>query len=116
MDEPDPTQALQRLTPRQRDLIGLSLRAIIDGPYIEDWEFHAVMGVPREEAREVLASWPESASHGRTFVTVNNALNNLLGYPHNQWRELSAFIGADQAEVDAALATWRGDRPDEKRR
>jgi hypothetical protein len=50
-----------------------------------------------------------AARCGYSFVTVNNALNNLLGYPHRQWRELSRFIGADEGAVAQALMAWRED-------
>lgn len=102
--------AADRLTDAQRELIGRCLRAFVDGPYVSnDNEFHTVMGVWRKEASAVAAEWPEPASNGYTFVTVNNTLNNLLGYPHGHWNELSDTTGADPQQLDAALARWRGE-------
>jgi hypothetical protein len=57
----------------------------------------------------VLGAWPESAPNGLGVITVNNALNNLLGYPHRQWRQLSREIDATERAVAQALLTWRGD-------
>jgi hypothetical protein len=102
--------AVGRLSLEQRRLVAACLSAIVRGPYVDDDdEFRAVMGVTREEAAAVADSWPEPAGHGYSFVTVNNALNNLLGYPHRQWRELSRFIGADEGAVAQALMAWRED-------
>lgn len=75
--------AVSRLSPEQQRLVAACLDAIVHGPYVpDDEEFIAAMGVTRDEAGSVAASWPESAASGHSFVTVNNALNNLLGYPH----------------------------------
>jgi hypothetical protein len=103
------TSACDRLSEDQRALVCLCLRAVVDGPYIsDDGEFQTVMGVTREETAAVAAAWPDPNSAPHTFVAVNNALNNLLGYPHKRWPELSEYIGADSRPVVAALARWRG--------
>jgi len=104
----------ERLSDDQRALIGLCLRAVVDGPYIPDWEFQTVMCVTREEAAAVADSWPDPTGAPVTFVTVNNTLNNLLGYPHKRWPELSEYLDADSRPLVAALARWRGrDLPDD---
>lgn len=102
------TDAVSRLTAEQQRLIGACLEAVIHGPYLDDDdEFHALMGVSRDEADEVSASWPVPAVSGLSFLTVNNALNNLLGYPHGQWRQLKRDIHGDEEDVAQALMTWR---------
>ena len=89
----------------------MCLRAIVDGPYIsDDDEFQTVMGVTRKQTAAVAASWPDPTGAPFTFVAVSNTLNNLLGYPHKRWRELSKFIGADSTPVVAALGQWRGQK------
>jgi hypothetical protein len=37
----------------------------------------------------------------------NNALNNLLGYPHGQWRQLARDVRGDEEAVAQALMAWR---------
>jgi hypothetical protein len=44
---------------------------------------------------------------GTIWVIVDDAVNNLLGYPHRQWRGLSRSIGASEREVAQALLVWR---------
>jgi len=100
--------ALHRLTPESQRLVGACIRAAVHGPYLDDDdEFHALMGVTREEAAEVVESWPQAARNGLTFLTVNNALNNLLGYPHQQWRQLARDLQGDEQAVAQALMAWR---------
>jgi hypothetical protein len=103
-------QALGRLSDEQQRLVASCLQAIVRGPYLDDDdEFHAVMGVTRQQAAEVAETWPEPAANDLSFLTVNNALNNLLGYPHRQWRQLSRELGAGEREVAQALLSWRSD-------
>jgi len=103
-------QAVSRLAPEQERLVAACLDAIVQGPYVDDDdEFHAVMGVSRDEAAVVAAAWPKPAADVSSFLTVSNALNNLLGYPHRQWRALSRSIGAGEREVAEALVVWRAE-------
>jgi hypothetical protein len=96
--------AVDRLSDAQRILVGACLRAIVDGPYVaDDGEFQTIMGVTRPQTAAVASTWPDFV-----FVAVSNTLNNLLGYPHKRWPQLSEEIGADSRRVEAALATWRG--------
>jgi hypothetical protein len=107
------TEGVSRLAPGQRALVRACVEAAVRGPYLsDDDEFHSLMGATREEAAEVVAAWPQPAPNGLSYVTINNALNNLLGYPHHQWRRLRQEIDADEEAVAQALMTWR----DEDRR
>jgi hypothetical protein len=103
-------EAVARLSADQQALVAKCLAAVVGGPYIDnDDEFDTVMGVSREDAAETLAAWPAAAAHGMSFVAVNNALNNLLGYPHGLWHKLVHEIGASKSDVVYALMAWRGD-------
>lgn len=107
------TEAIGRLSPQQQRLVGACLEAAVRGPYLDDdEEFHTLTGVTREEAAAVVAAWPTPAPNGLSFLTVNNAMNNLLGYPHGQWRQLRRELDSDEDAVAQALMAWR----DEDRR
>ena len=98
------------MTAADEELIAKCLKAAVDGPYLsDDDEFEAIMGIDRAQARATLEAWPEPAAHGQTDLVVNNALNNLLGYPHKQWRALSRELGAGEDDVAHALMRWRGE-------
>lgn len=55
-------RAVTRLSPEQQRLVAACLDAVVRGPYIDDDGFHAVMGVSRDQAAAVAASWPEPAA------------------------------------------------------
>jgi hypothetical protein len=101
-------EAFDRLSPGQQGVVGLCLTAIIEGPYVPDWEFQTIMGVAREETAAVASAWPDPTRAPFTFIAVSNTLTNLLGYPHKRWPELSEFIGADSRQLVATLKAWRG--------
>lgn len=98
-------------------LLGRSLRAAVDGPYFPDWEFETLMGLTRDEMRVFADAWPQtppetpngydSAAHAQ-MVAINNAANNLLGYPHGADRfDLEADLEGTIVELAKALASWR---------
>jgi len=82
-----------------------ALRATADGPFFPDWEFPTLFGLEREEVREVLADWPRSADPDLQFNAVNNAMNNLLGYPHGQDGAWDEYLSVDREQLGEML--WR---------
>jgi hypothetical protein len=101
-------RATMRLTAHQRQLVTSCLDAVARGPYIPDWEFQTLIGLSRAGVSEVAATWPHVVG-ADTFLVVNNALNNLLGYPHGQWSDLALVLGADERAVADALETWHAE-------
>lgn len=114
-DDPQTIEAIERLSADQRRLVKACLDAIVHGPYIDhDGEFHSLMGVYRAEAEEVAGAWSEPSGSGLTVITVNNTLNSLILYPHNQWKRLSEEISGSADDVAEALRAFRGaDRRDD---
>lgn len=92
----------------------------MDGPYFPDWEFHALMGLSREDMRAIADAWPnlpsnlpahyESPRHAMN-VAVSNAANHLVGgYPHGVDKaSLEADLGCTVSDVASALTSWRGE-------
>ena len=92
-------------------IIGECLRAAVEGPFFPDWEFPTLFGLKRHEVAEVLARWPQTDDLEKRDLAVNNALNNLLGYPHKKMAVWSDFISVSKAEVEAVFRRWRGEGP-----
>jgi hypothetical protein len=66
-------------------IMGEALRAAADGPFFPDWEFHTLFGLERCVVRAIAHAWPEPPAPTEEIeLAVNNTLNNLLGYPHDQ--------------------------------
>jgi len=102
--------ALDHLSPDDLEVVRQCLLATVGGPFLPDWEFQTLMGLTRAEITDIATSWP---SDERQFVAVNNALNNLLGYPHKQHNEWTQYISVNPTEVAQVLARWRGEERDE---
>lgn len=113
------TEAVDRLAESDRDLVRSALVAAVEGPYFPDWEIGTLLALDRDELRAVLAAWPaatavvtwEADAERVQFVAVNNVLNNLIGYPHGEWKRLSSELGADAEDLVRLLGAWRGDSP-----
>lgn len=97
------------LSDRDRDLIRAALDAAVDGPFFPDWEFRTLMGVERNVMRQVLDEWPTVTDAELGDLAVNNALLNLLSYPHDEWQAWRRFSDATQEELAATFRRWRED-------
>ncbi len=95
----------ESLTDRDEGTLRACLRAAVEGPFFPDWEFHTLFGLDRDEVRGVLTSWPRSEIPQDQFIAVDNAMSNLLGYPHRRGDLWSDFIPASRTEVEDLL--WR---------
>lgn len=88
------------LTPAEVELVRKCLEAAVDGPFFPEWEFEVLMGLSREEMREICARWPDVPEHLPTQRAVHSALGNLVGYPHRMEAELRTRVGVSAEELD----------------
>ena len=94
------------LLPSDTTLIGECLSLVVDGTEFRG-EFHSVMGMQVEEAREIARAWPNVGQlDGDTVALfVINALVNLWSYPIGD--AMKARLPASRAELKALLDRWR---------
>ena len=92
---------------RDDRVIAAALAAAVTGPFFPDWEFETLFGLDRDEVRAVLARWLDSLTGDNTDLAVTNALNHLVGYPHDQWDAWHSYSDASPAEVEGVLRRWR---------
>ena len=52
--------SLRNLTEGECSLVLTCIRAVVDGPFLPDWEFETVMGISREQARAITQARPRS--------------------------------------------------------
>jgi hypothetical protein len=85
-----------------------SLLAAAHGPFFPDREFHALFGLDRADV-EVIASTlsPSTPLTGDIALALNNAMNNLLGYPHEQDAAWADWISVTPAQLQAVFSRWR---------
>ncbi|HEX4862192.1 MAG TPA: 5-formyltetrahydrofolate cyclo-ligase [Rhizomicrobium sp.] len=104
------TGRLRLLSARQREIVRVCLRVAADEPDVfPQWEFATLFGLTRAEVASVADAWPDCGEN--TSLAIGNALNNLLGYPHDWQHDWDAHFAFTKADLAATLAAWHGDPP-----
>ena len=98
------TTRIDDLNDYESELVRQCLLAAADGPFFDDWEFKALIGLDWGKVRRLAQHWPavNLHSHGLSNVAVN-ALHNLLGYPHGHEADVARFVGAGTGEVESIM-------------
>jgi hypothetical protein len=114
---------IKLLPERSQDAVLQCLKAILIGPFIDEWEFQTRLGIDRDGLRSVLGRWPnlEDSEQGTDdFLAVNNCLNEVcygVDIPAQAWDE---WFTLPRTEVERAyedwLATGAGKENGEKKR
>lgn len=103
--------SLDDLTVAEREIVHECLKASVEGPFFSDWEFHALFGIERGEVKQVLKSWPNVTEEDEVVsLALNNAMNNLIGYPHGCEGIWNEYISVPSEEVARIFQKWRGER------
>jgi hypothetical protein len=72
--------AFKELSTSEKETVLQCMKAIADGPEIEDWEFHTRLGLDRPNLRRIISLWPEiqdSSENSDGFIAINNCLNEV---------------------------------------
>lgn len=81
------------------------------GPFFPDWEFQTLFGLERAEVDAIANTFSDTTPlTGDVALAVNNAMANLLGYPHRQEAAWSQWLSVTPGELQAAMHRWRGQR------
>jgi hypothetical protein len=96
--------SLARLSTRDREIVHQCLRAVADDDTLfPEWEFDLLFGLTRGEFVQIADRWPEIDERIPDVTTaIVNALNNLLGYPHDRhetWTRHFAFTPEELQNV-----------------
>ena len=79
-----------------------SLIAAARGPFFPDWEFGALFGLERSEVESIADSFSAATPVARDVaLAINNAMVNLLGYPHGQESAWGQWLSVTPAELQA---------------
>lgn len=99
---------LSALTDEEKEVVFQCLRAAVDGPFFPEWEFFALFGLNRQDVARIVNTLPQvDDSEEIVSLAINNAMANLLGYPHGgtiAWRQ---FISVSQDEVQRIFERWK---------
>jgi len=105
---------LSDLTPAQKAIVQQCLHITAERTdMFPDWEFHTLFGVHRTEMAAFADQWPDfdDQTEGPARWAVNNAMNNLLGYPHKQYETWDSQFPFGRQALLETFCVWRGDRP-----
>ena len=99
----------RNLTPADRGVIGRCLSCVASGDVIaNDWEFPTLFGTTFTQFKVIAEAWPEvDYDSPDVGLAVNNALNNLLGYPHGNSVIVQKRIQSPVAELQRILSELR---------
>src|SRR5690606_1073128 len=85
-----------------------SLIAAARGPFFPDWEFHTLFGLRRAEVEYIADSFSsDTPLTGDVALALNNAMGNLLGYPHGKEAAWAEWLSVTPAQLQAIFSRWR---------
>jgi 5-formyltetrahydrofolate cyclo-ligase len=107
-----PQPSLSNLSARQKEIVRRCMAVAAEGELYPDWEFPTIFGVYRAEMILFVNQWPNlDETDKRVEWAINNALNNLAGYPHKWQRDWAVHLDFSRDEVVETLAKWSGTKP-----
>ena len=99
--------SLQNLMPDEIKVIGECISASLNGPFFEGESLHTLFGLRHAELEEIALAWPNvNENQENVQLAINNALNNLLGYPHDCWNVWFEFISVPPDQLQKIYEKW----------
>jgi hypothetical protein len=101
--------AFKELSPTEKEIVLQCMKAIVDGPEIEDWEFQTRLGIVRPTLRRIISLWPEiddSSDDSDEFLAINNCLNEVchgVNISATEWQE---WFAQPKDEIKQTFAKW----------
>jgi hypothetical protein len=101
--------AFAELSPSEQQIVLRCMKAIADGPEIEDWEFQTRLGIVRPSLRRVISLWPtidDSSEDSDEFLAINNCLNEVchgVKIPDAEWRK---WFSQSREEIIKTYNKW----------
>jgi hypothetical protein len=104
-----PAGALCALTARERDVIHKCLVCVATGIVIKhDREFGTLFGLTAPDFCKIARRWPAlDDADESTFLAINGALSNLLGYPHDFHTRWGEALDVPKTEIERVFKKWR---------
>jgi hypothetical protein len=104
---------LSALTDRDREIVYRCLVVSAnESTVFPDSEFHTIFGLWRPDFINLVKQWPNlDESSDDVVCAINNAMNNLLGYPHRCHKDWALYFDFSPGELIEVFAKWRGTPP-----
>jgi hypothetical protein len=106
---------LKHLTKDEQQIVLRCIRAIVEGPFLCEGDFHSIIGLERSEAATVASRWPSvDESEEDVHLAINNSMNALLIWfgwqdedPASGSTLLRHWTGATPEEIERVFEKWR---------
>lgn len=95
--------AVKPLSKPEKQILLDCLHAAADGPFFPDWEFVTLIGASREEVLQTAKRLQKNAMKASDNGIITNTLNNLLGYPHDEFERWQEHFTFSKTELLAIL-------------
>ncbi len=105
---------LAHLTVEERNVVFECLKCVAAGKVIKhDWEFQTLFGITVSAFKKIAKAVPNiDDSNDKVMLAINNAMNNLLGYPHSCHEEWQKYMPIPLADIARVFTKWREDKDD----
>lgn len=85
-----------------------ALVAAAYGPFFPDWEFPTLFSLGRAEVEHIAKTFSSTTPiTGNVLLAVNNALTNLLGYPHGQETSWAQWLSVTPDQLEVVFQRWQ---------
>jgi hypothetical protein len=101
--------SIEGLSHEDQESILQCMRAIADGPYIEDWEIHTRLGITRESLRQIISLWPnidDGFDHSDGFLAINNCMNEVCNGIHIPSEEWDSWFTRSKTQIMESYHKW----------
>jgi hypothetical protein len=100
---------IKSLTEEERKTVFQCMVAIYRGPFISDPAFHPMVGVGREELRQILDAWPAIDDIGDAspaYLAINNSMAHMVHGLKAQsvW---SDWVDVSREEAERVFIKWK---------
>jgi hypothetical protein len=84
------------------------MQAVLDGSWIDDFEFATRLGFERESLKEILGTWPllDDSANGLGRLAINNCMNEVCHGINISPRDWSDWFTQSPDEVKATFSEW----------
>lgn len=96
------------LNESERNVVRQCMQAVLDGSWIDDFEFETRLGFERESLKAILSSWPVlyDSTNGLVRLAINNCMNEVchgINFSDGDW---NTWFTQSREQVAATFSKW----------
>ena len=100
--------AFSSLNKTEKETVHQCLKVILNGSYIDDWEFSTRLGFDRESLKQVLSLRPQldDSEDGLIRLAINNCMNEVCHGIDISPAEWKSWFTVSREEAKATYFKW----------